>query len=140
MKTQQRTVVVGVAGSPASRAALHWAMDLASAQGFHVAAVAVQRRIPAFMPASSMALHPYGSPPQPTQAARAEQLHSIVGKHNDNVSEHLLSGEPARELTRMAGPGDLLVIGRGGLLSGVTMACVRHARCPVVVVLAGKKE
>jgi nucleotide-binding universal stress UspA family protein len=146
MKTtrDQRTIVVGVDGSPASRAALRWAMDMAETQDVSVTAVAVQRRAPAFMPATSMALLPHGTAPETAPETRAERLHTLVeqtGHHE--VTEQLITGDPARELTRMTRPNDLLVVGSHGaltamssLLGSVTMACLRHARCPVVVVPA----
>ena len=48
----------------------------------------------------------------------------------------------------MAGPDDLIVVcshhamthPRPSILGNVTLACLRHARCPVVVVLATKHE
>lgn len=131
------TIIVGVDGSPASHAALRWAASVASAQDCEIAAVAVQPRTPAFMPAASMALLPYGKAPEPQPAARAQRLHALVEQAGaGHVTEHLLTGDPARELTRLARPGDLLVIGRGSLIGSVARACVRHAQCPVVVVPA----
>ncbi|MCE7004620.1 universal stress protein [Kibdelosporangium philippinense] len=148
MTAQPRTIVVGVDGSPASRTALQWALNLAATQDFHVTAVAVQRRSPAFVPATSMALLPHGTFPEPSMETRAERLHSVVeaaGDHHATVTELLLTGEPARELTQLAGLDDLLVVGSHGaittataLLGSITMGCLRHARCPVVIVPADR--
>ncbi|TCO61958.1 universal stress protein [Actinocrispum wychmicini] len=79
MKTQK--IIVGVDGSPASHAALRWATDLAATTGAVVAAVDVQRRTPALMPAASMALLPYGTPPETPRETRAERLHAIVAEN-----------------------------------------------------------
>ncbi|RSM85212.1 universal stress protein [Kibdelosporangium aridum] len=150
MTAQQRIIVVGVDGSPASRAALRWALDLAATQDFQVEAVAVQRRMPAFVPATSMALLPHGTFPETPPETRAERLHAVVeatGDHRAPVIELLVTGDPVRELTQLAGPGDLLVVGSHdaftaatALLGSVTMGCLRHARCPVVIVPAERKR
>ncbi len=145
---QQHTIVVGVDGSPASRAALRWATKVAATtKDFSVAAVAVQRRVPALLPATSMALLPHGRTPVAEPSTRADRLHTIVVQAGDQrmVTEFLLTGDPAEELTHMAGPGDLLVVGRHGALTpmaigSVTTGCLRRARCPVVVVPPGPEE
>ncbi|GAB3887601.1 universal stress protein [Kibdelosporangium lantanae] len=137
-----RNIIVGIDGSLASRAALRWAIGVAAGLRATVAAVAVQRRTPAFLPATSMALLPHGSVPERPGATRAERLHAVVTESGgQDVAEYLLTGDPARELTRMAGPDDLIVVGAHGaltpasaMLGSVTSACLRHARCPVVVI------
>ena len=142
MKT--RTIIVGIDGSPASRVALRWATNIAPCMHATVAAVTVQLRTPAFLPATSMALLPHGTLPERPGMTRAERLHTVIDDVGaQDVAEYLLTGDPARELTRMAGPDDMIVLGSHGamtpvsaMLGSVTSACIRHARCPVVVIPA----
>ncbi|GAB3899685.1 universal stress protein [Kibdelosporangium lantanae] len=137
-----KNIIVGIDGSPASGAALRWATSVAAGMHATVSAVTVQRRTPAFLPATSMALLPHGTLPERSPATRAERLHAVVVESGDqDVAEYLLTGDPARELVRMAGPDDLIVVGSHGaltpasaMLGSVTAACLRHARCPVVVI------
>ena len=136
MKTPN--IIVGIDGSPASRAALQWATNVAAGMHATVSAVAVERRTSAFLPATSMALLPHGTVPERSEVTRAERLHAVVAETGgQDVAEYLLTGDPARELTRMAGPDDMIVVGAHGaltpvsaMLGSVTSACLRHAHCP----------
>jgi len=60
------------------------------------------------------------------------------------VTEVVLTGDPAVELARLSHHADLLVLGSHGhgkaaglLLGSVVSECLRHAACPVVVIPAG---
>ena len=53
MENSTKTIVVGVDGSPASAAALRWALEEAVREGAEVEAITAREREPAFVPATS---------------------------------------------------------------------------------------
>lgn len=86
------------------------------------------------------------------QAARAlvrTAFRSAVGAMPDDVTVTIETpqGDPGATLLAMAGAGDVIVVGtqRGHRMQrlvhgSVSRYCARHARCPVVVVPAGKRR
>jgi nucleotide-binding universal stress UspA family protein len=146
MSTQSGNVVVGVDGSDASRAALRWAVERAAADGGTVTAVEVIRPV-RLGPGTSYAPAPYGiAPPLSRTPSR---LHEFVDAARDavpgapTITELQVRGEPGIELTKAAEGGVLLVLGHiphgrttEFLFGQVVADCVRHARCPVVLVRA----
>lgn len=138
-------IVVGVDGSAASVAALRWAITQARAQRCPVTAVEV-RPATRPLPGTSYAIQPYGSAP-PVERTRA-RLHDTVTatvamlEGAPEIVEMHLEGDPGVELARAAGgAGSTLVLGYTPhnrltefLLGRVTGECLRHARCPVVLV------
>lgn len=148
------TVVVGVDGSPQSRAALRFAAEEARLRGARLVAVHAW----AYMPPA-----PVGEPgmiPVPVgdyagqleaerAAAEAELERALADAFPEGppveVERRVVEGDPAHVLEQEAEHADLLVVGSKGrtglasvLLGSVTRHVVDHARCPVVVVKAPK--
>lgn len=133
------TVVVGVDGSPSSRAALRWAVRQADRTDAHVHAV-IAWSIPVA----------YGPMPVPyvdvdwPGAARSvleETLRTTLGDRAPEVKAEVVEGGAALVLLEAARDADLLVVGSRGhggftglLLGSVAQHVTTHARCPVVVV------
>ncbi|MGW4209287.1 universal stress protein [Lentzea sp. NPDC004789] len=137
-------ILVGVDGSPESRAALRWAMEEAAHRGARVEAVLAHHREPAIVPAVPMGLNPYGEMPH---RHPARELHHALEQARaatpgaPDVAECVVVGDAADHLTDASKHAELLVIGSRGrgavrefLAHGVTAKCLRHAACPVVVV------
>lgn len=140
MTQKQERIVVGLDGSPTSIRALRWALGYAERTGAKIEAVYAWQA-----PTS------YGAPvallPGEDVAATAEQaLHESVDRElqgrADLEVEHIASqGYPPKVLLDHAKSADLLVVGSRGhggfigtLLGSVSLHCVTHATCPVVVV------
>lgn len=136
-------IVVGVDGSPGSRAALRWAHDEARLRGATLEAVSVWQ-----YPMSS-SLTAFGTMPPPEDLgndARGALLATLseegAGATDEvPVTTVVAEGAPAAALLEAAKDADLLVVGsrgRGGftglLLGSVSQQCASHAACPVVVV------
>ncbi|WP_327075054.1 universal stress protein [Kitasatospora purpeofusca] len=128
-------VVVGVDGSPASEAAVRFALDLAARRGADVRAVLVRRR---------GLLGPFD--PHTAEAhlrelligatARPQALHAGV-----RLTHEVLHGHPVEDLARAAEHALAVVVGRrgGGGFTGMRLGSVPHgllhrADCPVVTV------
>jgi len=145
-----RRIVVGIDGSPQSRAALDWATHEAERAGGEIDAV--------FAYDSGLAWIDVGSQYEAVivehAAERAKQeLHRAL---DDQANERpspvvvhplVVEGEPARVLVELAREADLLVVGtrgRGGfaglLLGSVSQRCAERSPCPVVVVPAPRPE
>ncbi|MBC6445854.1 universal stress protein [Actinokineospora sp. HBU206404] len=141
-------IVVGVDGSPASRSALRWAVELAATTGAPVTAVEVGypvtvAHVTAFTPM------PYGTAPPLEQARPSPRLYDLVVAARagvwgaPEVRRLHVDGDPGAELTRLAESAAMLVIGKTRhsrlaefVLGSVGAHCLRHARCPVVTVPA----
>jgi nucleotide-binding universal stress UspA family protein len=141
-------MVVGVDGSPGSISALRWAIDEAEVRGIPLDVVLV---IPYRAPEGEpwpLNLTPEYTP-QRLEEARQEaalQLEGLLKEHGTDhvtveIRPHVVAGQPARRLMRLAEGADLLVVGsrglggfRGLVLGSVSTQCVHHAPCPVVVV------
>jgi nucleotide-binding universal stress UspA family protein len=138
-------VVAGVDGSAESIAALSWASRYAAATGGTVRAVLAWH-----YPAAA-GLAPVGVAPdavrEETERVMGAQLADAIGKAIPDsaaaaaVEAKLAYGHPAEVLIDESRHADLLVVGsRGhgaftGMLTGsVSVHCVNHAECPVVVV------
>lgn len=145
----RRRIVVGVTGSAPSLAALRWAADEARRHGARLHAVQVWDR-------SRRQLAPYarrrGRPTaqQERETAHARLLAAVRTAFGSAVpadtSIELADGLTARVLLDRAADADLLVLGAAdmvphtGLAAGpVQRACLRHARCPVVIVSAANQ-
>lgn len=140
MDASQQRIVVGIDGSEHSKAALRWALGQARLSGASVDAVTAWR-----YPAT------YGLTviPAPgdldfdgeSRKALAEAV-AEAGAGTPGVEVRQLVGEgPSAEiLLNVAKDADLLVVGSRGLgsfksavLGSVSLACVLHATCPVLV-------
>jgi nucleotide-binding universal stress UspA family protein len=134
------SVVVGIDGLEASRAALAWAVRYADQVAAAVRAVAVWRRPPA------VAQPDWFTDSEYERDARRwldEALAGLPGGCAD-VEGLVAGGEPGDTLLEHARGADALVLGsrrrgavEGALLGSVALHCVHHARCPLVLVPAG---
>jgi nucleotide-binding universal stress UspA family protein len=140
-------IVVGVDGSPASAAALRWALEEAVRRGAEVEAITTREREPAFVPATPIGLSPHGDKPH---RHPVQELVDMVREASSRlerppeVTEVVLVGDPAVELARASRHADLLVVGSHGhgkaagvLLGSVVSECLRRSACPVVVIPPG---
>lgn len=140
-------VVVGVDGSPGSRAALRWALAEASARG---AALEVM----AAYPVDLYWTDPYLADVRRVDAIREDTMvraQTMVDElrrepaaeavRDVPVRVRAAAGRAAEHLVDEAAGADLLVVGsrgrsalRSSLLGSVALHCAAHAPCPVVVV------
>ena len=147
---RQRRIVVGIDGSPESRAALEWAVHEAEATGSEIDAVLAYDSGLAWIDVGSE----YEAVIMEQSAARAsDELHrtleAIPPDELGGVTVHpvVSAGAAARVLVEQAQDADLLVVGtrgRGGfaglLLGSVSQRCAERSPCPVVVVPGPKSE
>jgi len=133
-------IVVGVDGSAASKHALSWAASEAKRAGAVLQAVMVWDN-----PQRDMWIphvEPRGDPLALTRRAVDRILTEVLGERPDIAVEAVVvEGRAAQRLIDAAKRADLLVVGnrgRGGfagvVLGSVSLHCVSHASCPVVVV------
>jgi nucleotide-binding universal stress UspA family protein len=141
MATEGQLVVVGVDGSAESVAALNWAAAYAAATAARVRAVMAWHYPAAVGPA------PAGvAPAAITDEVRqhvAEALAKVVAEAavSSEIQQQIGYGHPAQVLVDQSADADLLVVGHRGhgafagmLVGSVSIHCVMHAHCPVVVV------
>ncbi|WP_018680998.1 universal stress protein [Actinokineospora enzanensis] len=118
-------ILVGFDGSPTAATALEWALSEAERRDVAVRVVWAWT----------------SGPPWDERDRVAEGLAAAVAGHPTvDVQYDDRTGAPGPALVRAAEEADLLVVGShgtGGVLSALvgstTAYCVRHARCPVVV-------
>jgi nucleotide-binding universal stress UspA family protein len=140
---EQHRIVVGVDGSPSSKAALAWAVEQAKLTDASVEAVMAWQYPISFARA---AYAPIGPPRDADFAAEAEQvLGAAIIETADpsgsvKVDAIVREGNPAKVLLAEAADADLLVLGSRGhggfaeaLLGSVSQHCVHHAQCAVVI-------
>jgi nucleotide-binding universal stress UspA family protein len=139
-------IVTGVDGSPASVAALRWAIGQAELTGAAVDAV-IAWHFPALGASGGFGIELAAMGPgdwrKTAENTAAEVISGAVGPASDlrvRVRVRVVEGDPARSLTDASVGADLLVVGSRGhggvteaLLGSVSEYCVRHAACPVVV-------
>jgi nucleotide-binding universal stress UspA family protein len=136
-------IVVGVDGSPSSRAALRWAVRQATLNGGIVDAI-MAWQIPALLrsyawtPVYVEEASDFAKDARNTLAAVIRD--EIEPADNRRVTSRVVNGHPAEVLLEAAIGADLLVVGSHGhgtfadaLLGSVGQYCVHHARCPVLV-------
>jgi nucleotide-binding universal stress UspA family protein len=135
-------VVVGVDGSAESVAALKWAASYATATGGHIRAVMAWHYPSAVGPA------PVGVAPASVSDEVRQHISETVSKavtdaeiDSDLVQVQAAYGHPAEVLVSESAEADLLVVGSHGhgkftgmFVGSVSLHCVTHAACPVVVV------
>jgi nucleotide-binding universal stress UspA family protein len=138
-------IVVGVDGSNRSKDALRWAAREAEALKSELDVVMTWAPLnpDAWVP------HDTKAPDRlaPTRRAIERIVRSVLGEHPGvQVRARAVEGPAAKTLLREAEDADLLVVGNRGhggfaglLLGSVSMQCVTHARCPVVVVRGPSK-
>ena len=139
-------ITVGVDGSPASAAALRWAVDLARLRNAEIVAVCAWH-----VPLASLA--PYSPvsrrPTQDGERGRAAAF--LAGAMQTawslapdvKVRAALVCGPPAHVIIDHCADTDLLVLGAhhaaaapGRTMGAIAASCLRLARCPVVIVAA----
>jgi nucleotide-binding universal stress UspA family protein len=138
-------VVVGVDGSPESRAALVYALDDAARRGARLRVVAALARPDYWVTA-------YGPVPLPPSSEDVERVRAAARLWIDDVTADRPRDAVPIEVSAVPGPAaealitasrdaDLLVLGHrrrgavaGMLLGSVGMRCVVDAPCPVTVV------
>jgi nucleotide-binding universal stress UspA family protein len=148
----ERTIVVGVDGSPASIDALSWAVRQATATDAAVEAICAWES-----PSLAEVTPTGGIPPivhQPmvdvtvlegVQRRLDEVIESAVGSSASQgevpIAAKVIEGHPAHVLVQAAERAELLVVGKsahgaivGMLLGSVSSDVTAHAPCPVVVV------
>ncbi len=143
MSAGSAKIVVGVDGSPSSRAALRWAVRQAVLTDGMVDAIT----------AWHVPVTPYGYTWAPISVDEADNLEEDARKALDaaiseevdladrhRVTARLINGHPAEVLLKAAAGADLLVVGSRGhgafaeaLLGSVGQYCVHHAHCPVLI-------
>ena len=134
-------IVVGVDGSTESVAALRWAGEYAGATGARLRAVLAWHYPSAVGPA------PVGVAPasisNEVRASMTEHLMTAIAEASPgvDVEQQIGYGHPAEVLVGQSEEADLLVVGNRGhgaftgmLVGSVSIHCVTHALCPVVVV------
>jgi len=134
-----KVIVVGVDGSPASRDAVRWAAQQAQHTGAELRAVSSWR-----WPNYLTRLPPGVDPAADTERTLYEVVDEMLTEFPElPVSRHVIEGPPGPALLTLAEGAELLVVGAKGraafpgmLLGSVAEYCVRHGKCPVVVVRA----
>ena len=146
MNGQQERILVGIDGSPSSKAALRWAIRQAKLTGASVDAVTAWH-----IPAG------YGIAPGPVdvfdfdsnaKGVLAEALAEVSTLAPEvTVRPQVTEGHAAEVLLRASHGADLLVVGSRGhggfasaLLGSVSQYCVVHAHCPVLVMRDGHQR
>jgi nucleotide-binding universal stress UspA family protein len=147
MAEYRRRIVVGVDGSESSKQALRWAIREAELTGGSVVAVTAWH-----VPSA------YGLAPVPVDAGEdfegdakrvlTEALAEVSGLAPEVRVEPLIAeGHAASVLLEAARGADLLVVGSRGhggfasaLVGSVSLYCVLHAHCPVLVLRDGRED
>lgn len=136
-------VVVGVDGTPASRAALRWAADAADRHGCALLAVHALQLTPAPVMVPVEQLFP------DYLAMTQAWLVALVAEEvaQQPITCQVVDGPASAVLLAAAGPDELLVVGsrgRGGfaglILGSVATQCAQHSRGAVVVVRDGEER
>lgn len=140
------TVVVGVDGSPESKAAIEFAMREATRRQAWLKVVAAAQ-----MPEYWTIAYGTSDLPSPeeviadTKRIARETLDEVVSDHPELATVQFnieaIAGPPGQVLVAASNGADALVLGhrgrgaiRSALLGSVGLHCVLHATCPVTVV------
>lgn len=138
-------IVVGIDGSPGSRAALRWAIAEAALRGVDVEAV-ITWQSPTYAYTGVAVMPPVVELADAAREALAETVTAeragLPADQADVTVEQVVAEGPAASiLIERSRDADLLVVGsrgfggfRGLLLGSVSHQCASHAHCPVVVV------
>jgi len=140
-----RRIVVGVDGSPNSKAALRWAITQARLTGAGIDAVAAWQEpvLTGYSYGWSPVRYEGDSIATITEKILAETVADVAGERNKpvEIETRVVRGHPAQVLIEAADGAQLLVLGSRGhgtfagmLLGSVSQHCVQQAPCPVVVV------
>jgi nucleotide-binding universal stress UspA family protein len=138
-----KTIVVGVDGSPGSRAALTWAAGEAAEHGADLVVVNAWEHT-LLPPAGSVSVSERFVP-DPSQRTADDLLKVIKEELGEEpsvlVQPRVKQGRPAKVLIDESADADLLVVGQRGhggfaglVLGSVSHHVVSYAQCPVTVV------
>jgi nucleotide-binding universal stress UspA family protein len=137
-------VVVGVDGSPASRAALAHAAREARARHtrLRVVRVRIPLRVDPGPGISAGSANPLGTIERASHDLLRREIHTVLGEEGSReVDAEVHMGRPAAALLAAAEDAALLVVGSRGrgsftglLLGSVSSQCIHHAGCPTTVV------
>lgn len=143
-------IVAGVDGSPSSLAALRWAVRQAGLIGGTVEVV-IAWQYPAaatgyaWVPIAADESVDYAEIAQKVVAEAISNADTAAG--DVRIISRVQQGFPAQVLIDAAAGADLLVVGSrghggfsGALLGSISMHCVHHAPCPVVVVRDSRSD
>jgi nucleotide-binding universal stress UspA family protein len=137
-----RRIVVGVDGSPSSREALRWAVRQAALTGSVVDAV-IAWHDPASYAGGAWLIADTCDADLAAKTLSETVASAIPAGSTVTVRQRVMEGHAARVLLDAAHGSELLVVGgrgRGGFpwlpLGSVSLHCIRHSPCPVVVIRA----
>lgn len=143
MATEGQLVVIGVDGSPESVAALKWAGAYGAATGARL------RAVMAWHYPAPVGIAPVGVAPAAISEEVRQQMTEALAKAvaeaaaDVEIEQEIGYGHPAQVLIDQSADADLLVVGSRGhgaftamMVGSVSIHCVTHAHCPVVVVRA----
>lgn len=145
MAEQERRIVVGIDGSPSSKAALRWAIRQARLAGCAVDAVTAWHYPTGYGwgPIADGAVDFEAD----AKKTLADALNEVSGLEPEVPVRPLVTEGHAAEVLLAAAKGaDMLVVGSRGhggfssaLLGSVSLYCVLHAHCPVLVLRDGRE-
>jgi len=146
MAERERLIVVGVDGSDSSKAALRWAIRQAKLTGAAVEAVTAWR-FPVGYGMATLDSHGVIDFEGDAKETLTKALAEVSGLDPEVPVRPLVTeGHPAEVLLSAARRAELLVVGSRGhgglasaLLGSVSLYCVLHARCPVLVLRDGRE-
>lgn len=138
-----KTILVGVDGSPGSRAALTWAAAEAADHRADLVVLIVWE--PTVLPPIGSGSLPLSGVPDPNQRATEDLLKIIKEELGEDppvlVQPRVTHGNPAEVLIEESAAADLLVVGTRGhggfaglVLGSVSQQVAAYAKCPVTVV------
>ncbi|MFF1395763.1 universal stress protein [Streptomyces sp. NPDC058287] len=133
-------IVVGVDGSPSSRAALRWAVRYAGLVGGRVEAVSAWEV--AGMASWSAPAVDTEFDESEAERGLVEEVRAVLGEDGGSlVHERLVRGNAAEVLVDAAEGAEMLVVGSRGhggfrraLLGSVSQQVAHHAPCPVTII------
>jgi nucleotide-binding universal stress UspA family protein len=141
---QWKRIVVGVDGSPASRAALEWASDEAIKHGSDLVVLTAWLPTPPPLAGTSSTLPTHGvtDAGETAKDLLMEAIWDVLGEDPPVlVHPQVKEGNAAKLLIDFSEEADLLVVGSSGhggftgmLLGSVSQHVAAHAKCTVVVV------
>ena len=133
-------IVVGVDGSPSSKAALRWALDQARLTKARLRSV-IAWEVPPYTGWGAAAHEDFGAAAGRLLEESVKEALGYDPPLDVEVVETVLPGHAAQVLIDQSAHAALLVVGsrgRGGftglVLGSVSNVCIRRATCPVVVV------
>jgi nucleotide-binding universal stress UspA family protein len=137
---KRTNVVVGVDGSPASKAALRWGARLAGAL-HHDLHVVIAWEYPAEFGLGPPVPSDW-SPEGEALKVAEDAVREVFGRHRpEHLTVTATEGMPSLVLVDTSRDADVLVVGSRGhgkvaglLLGSVSTACAEKAHCPVLVV------